>query len=394
MNITIGMIGPSTPTELVEFLDSSVAADRMPPGIGGTPVNLLTKELLRRGHRVALFTLDREVNEVVVYRGPRLTVHVCPWRTERPARDLFAVERRLLVAAVQRERPAILHAQWTYEYALAAQATGLPTVITAHDAPWNVLRHNPIPYRMVRTVMAYQVLSKARKVVGVAPYVADHIRRFMLYRGPRLVIPNGMPGSLFERLPRERSELGKAVFAASLVGWSGRKNGEALIEAFAKVRAVEPDSRLILFGSGHGPGEPAQAWAEERRIAAGIEFAGQVAHSELLRRLGEEVDILVHPALEEAQPMALIEAMAMGIPVIAGRDSGGVPWTLDDGRAGVLVDVTKPDEMAAQMLSLATNEDERRRWGNAGRQLALQRFHIRSVTEAWEQQYENTVRVQ
>ena len=387
-NNTIGMIGPATPVELTDYLDSGVDKAAMPPGIGGTPVNLLTRELLRRGRRVVLFTLDRKITEDIVLRGPKLTVHICPWRNDHPARDLFAAERRSLAAAVRKEDVALLHAQWTYEYALAAQSTGLPTVITAHDAPWNVLRHNPIPYRMVRTVMAYQVLSRARRVVGVAPYVADHLRRYMLYRGPRLVIPNGMPESLFEHPAKERSDTGGTGFAASLVGWSGRKNSEALIEAFARVRATDPDSRLILFGSGHGAGEPAEAWSRERGMASGIEFVGQVSHAELLRRLAAEVHILVHPALEEAQPMALIEAMAMGIPVIAGKRSGGVPWTLDDGRAGVLVDVTHPEEIADQMLRLAADEGERRRWGEAGRRLAVERFHIRSVADAWEAQYE------
>ena len=387
-NNTIGMIGPATPVEWTDYRDSGVDKAAMPPGIGGTPVNLLTRELLRRGRRVVLFTLDRKITEDIVLRGPKLTVHICPWRNDHPARDLFAAERRSLAAAVRKENVALLHAQWTYEYALAAQSTGLPTVITAHDAPWNVLRHNPIPYRMVRTVMAYQVLSRARRVVGVAPYVADHLRRYMLYRGPRLVIPNGMPESLFEHPAKERSDTRGTVFAASLVGWSGRKNSEALIEAFARVRATDPDSRLILFGSGHGAGEPAEAWSRERGMASGIEFVGQVSHAELLRRLAAEVHILVHPALEEAQPMALIEAMAMGIPVIAGKRSGGVPWTLDDGRAGVLVDVTHPEEIADQMLRLAADEGERRRWGEAGRRLAVERFHIRSVADAWEAQYE------
>lgn len=387
MQHTIGMLGPATPTELLDFIDTDRSAEQLPPGIGGTPVNLLTKELLRRGRRLLLVTLDKTIDEEIVLRGRNLTICICPWR-QRPARDLFTLERRALTNVVLREKPTFLHAQWTYEYALAAQAVKLPTVITAHDAPWNVLRHNPIPYRIMRTVMAYQVLSRATRVVGVAPYVADHIRRYMFYRGPRLVIPNGMPESLFDCIPRQRNELGRTVYGASLVGWSGRKNGEALIEAFARVRAIEPESRLVLFGGGHGRGEPAQRWSEERGISEGIEFAGQVAHANLLQRLANEVDVLVHPALEEAQPMALIEAMAMGIPVIAGRDSGGVPWTLDGGNAGILVDVTKPEQIARQMLALARSEEDRRRWGEAGRRLAVERFHIRSVADEWERQYE------
>jgi glycosyltransferase involved in cell wall biosynthesis len=107
----------------------------------------------------------------------------------------------------------------------------------------------------------------------------------------------------------------------------------------------------------------------------------------LLERLASDASILVHPALEEAQPMALIEAMALGIPVIAGHRSGGVPWTLDDGRAGVFVDVTDPEQIAQAMLRLANDQQERNAWGSRGRCFAEQRFHIRAVADAWETQY-------
>lgn len=381
------MLGPATPRELVEFLPGT-ATESLPPGIGGTPVNLLTRELLRRGQRVVLFTLDPTLQREMVLRGPLLTVCIGPWRTDHPARDFFAAERRWLLHAIQREQPSILHAQWTYEYALAAQASRLPTVITAHDAPWNVLRLNPIPYRMARTLMAYRAISRAPRIAAVAPYVASHLKRYMLYRGPRLVIPNGMPAALFERRRLERAPAdGGITFAAILVGWSGRKNGEALIEAFAKTLLRQPSARLLLFGGGHGVGEPGERWARERGWAKGIEFVGQIGHGELLDRLATEVDVLVHPALEEAQPMALIEAMALGIPVIAGRRSGGVPWTLDEGRAGVLVDVTKPAEIAQAMLGLAEDAREREAWGAKGHRFAQQRFHIAAVADAWQAQY-------
>lgn len=384
----LGMLGPATPRELREFLEPGTAPESLPPGSSGTPVVLLTRELLRRGQRVVLFMLDATLEREAVFRGPLLTICAGPRRTDHPGRDFFAPERRWLLQAIRREQPDVLHAQWTYEYTLAAQASGLPTVVTAHDAPWSVLRHNPIPFRMARTLMGYRAISRAPRVIAVAPYVANHLRRYMLYRGPRLVIPNGMPAELFERAKVGREPAGKSItFAASLVGWSGRKNGEALIEAFAQLAQRHPESRLLLFGAGHGAGEAGEQWARERGWSAGIEFAGQIAHSELLNRLCADVDVLVHPALEEAQPMALIEAMALGIPVIAGRNSGGVPWTLDEGRAGLLVDVKRPVEIAEAMLDLAENPQDRADWGAKGRRFAQQRFHIAAVTDAWQAQY-------
>jgi glycosyltransferase involved in cell wall biosynthesis len=390
----LGMVGPAVPREFAEFLDGRPAPESLPAGLGGSPVNLLTRELLRRGYRISLFTLDPAVSKPLLLRGPQLTIHVGPYRARARHRalDFFAAERRFLSDAIRAERPEILHAQWAYEFALPSQASGIPNVITAHDAPINVLQLDPSPYRLIRTMMAYRVLSRARRVVGVAPYVVEHLRRFMLYRGVDQAIPNGMPESLFARRNGPRPPDGRLVFATILVGWAGRKNGQIAVEAFAKLRLQVPQARLLMFGAGHGAGEDAQAFANEQGWAEGIDFVGAIPHARLLERLVQDVDVLLHPALEEAQPMALIEAMSLGIPVIAGEKAGGVPWTLDGGKAGRLVDVTSAAAVEAALLEFATQPELMAQFGRAGRQLAERRFHIRAVADAYEPIYGELMR--
>jgi len=197
-----------------------------------------------------------------------------------------------------------------------------------------------------------------------------------------------MPAELFDRVCPKAGGV-SVVFATILVGWAGYKNGQVAIEAFAEVRRTMPEARLIMFGAGHGRGESAEAFARDRSWAHGVEFAGHVTKTVLLERMCNEVDILVHPALEEAQPMALIEAMALGIPVIGGEKSGGVPWTLDEGRAGLLVDIRRPGKLAAAMLRLALDRGERDQMGRSGRDFAIRRFHISKVADAYEAIYDN-----
>lgn len=385
----LGMVGPAVPREFIKFLDPSLRPEQVPAGIGGSPVNLLTHELLARGHRVVLFTLDRTLTEKVVLTGPQLKIVVGPYRprARHRALDFFGLERSFLLAAIQDEKPDILHAQWTYEFAMAAQASGIPTVITAHDAPLSCLRSHPTIYLFLRVLMAYRVLSRSDRVVGVSPYVMEHLQRFMLYRGLAQVIPNGMPASLFQHIRGPRRVGGKSVFATISLVWSPLKNGHVAIEAFATLRRQYPDLRLLMFGGDHGPGEAAESFAVKHGWADGIEFIGAVPHVHLLDRLASEVDVLVHPSLEEAQPMVLIEAMSLGIPVIAGQASGGVPWTLDDGRAGCLVDVTSPADVAKAMADMVESPGHVMDVGQRGRALAESRFHIRPVADAYEQIY-------
>lgn len=389
---TIGMLGPINLDQFRDLLHAGAWRDGLPTGTGGIPVNLLSRELVGRGARLLVISLDPNVEDEVILEGPNLKICVGPLRGGvRRAHDFWAVERRYLQMVLRRERPDLVHAHWTYEYALAAQKSGLPHVITAHDAPLSVLRHNLDPYRIARTMMAYRVSSRAKRVVSVSPYVATHLSHFMLYRGTRDVIPNGMPESLFQsRLTAPTHRMG-ITFASVLQGWGGMKNGEVAIEAFAQVRRRHPEARLVMFGWGHGPGEEAEHWSTARNLADGVEFVGEHPHAKVIDTLAREVDVLVHPSLLEANCLALLEAMTLGVPIIAGQASGGTSWTLDEGRAGILLNVTDSRAVADAMDRLASSAKERETWGQRGLALAKRRYHIRQVADAYEGMYDELV---
>jgi L-malate glycosyltransferase len=387
-DLTVGLMGPIETASFQDIFSLKNNVQSYPKGLGGSPVNLMARELHRRGYTVVLYTLDPTVDDEVIIRGERLTIYFGTFRSNR-ARDFFTKEIKWLTATVLKHPSDILHAHWTYEYALSAQATGLPYLVTAHDAPLNILKHNLIPYRIVRTLMAYKAILKTTHLSAVSPYVANHLKKYFFYYRPIRVIPNGMPDSIFNRVRSQKSKNSPVVFASILSGWSGLKNSEAAIHAFSIVRKSNPNCCLLMFGAGHGVGEEAEHWANSRGLADSIEFVGYLPYQQLIERLCNEVDILVHPALEEAQPMSMIEAMSVAIPVIAGERSGGVPWTLDYGNAGVLVDVRKPEQIAKAMLELMMNFQERHRVGHAGLALAKQRFHISIVTNAYLKVYED-----
>ncbi|MCK4824099.1 glycosyltransferase family 4 protein, partial [bacterium] len=99
-----------------------------------------------------------------------------------------------------------------------------------------------------------------------------------------------------------------------------------------------------------------ERWALKKGLYKNVDFRGHLSHTECLEVLRNETDIFVHPSLEESFCMTLLEAMASGLPVIGGRDSGAVPWLLDNGNAGVLADVCNQDDVAEKMVMLALNQ--------------------------------------
>jgi glycosyltransferase involved in cell wall biosynthesis len=79
---------------------------------------------------------------------------------------------------------------------------------------------------------------------------------------------------------------------------------------------------------------------------------------------------MVHPSRWEACCMAIAEAMSLGLPVVGGRDSGGVGWQLDQGRAGILVDVTDPRDIARGILAATGELSAWRQFSSAARHRA------------------------
>jgi len=337
---------------LAADLPESTAA--IPSGLGGTPVDHLVRAWLDAGHSVTLATLDRSIapGDVVTLRGPRLTVVLGPYRARHRARDAFAVERRSLRDALLKHRPDVVSAHWSYEFALGAIESGIPTLVTIHDVPKVIFRLQPSAYRLVRWAMHRRALARADGVVFNSPYTLAKLGNPRWADAP--VLPNALPDGawqLGERLPPDPS---RPSFVSVNNGFDRRKNVQCLIRAFGMVRASNPGARLNLIGSGFEPGGVAHQWSRVHASDAGIDFRGPLGYDDVLAAV-RAADALVHPALEESFGYTLIEAASVGTPVIAGAASGAVPWVLAEGASGVLVDVTSPGLVAEAMRSLVAD---------------------------------------
>src|SRR6202035_2920962 len=185
-------------------------------------------------------------------------------------------------------------------------------------------------------------------------------------------------------IPSPRRRL---AFASVLQGWTGTKNACGLLRAFALARKVLPNSRLLMIGTGYAPGGPASSWAAANGFDSDVEFIGPLAHTEMLQRVQQQVDILVHPSRHEALSVTVMEAMAMGNPIIAGRHTPGQRFLLEEGNCGVLVDVGRVDALAQAMIELARSSQNRERLGSRARASAWSRFHPDVVLPMYEHIY-------
>lgn len=398
----ICIAAPVATCDVAPYLDEVSAST--PAGYGGAPLTgVLIGELLRRGYDVAAVTVDGRLPkgaDAVRLTGRGFEFRVLPgrrraWRPNglQPGRalDFNRVERRLIAEAIVDCAPDIVHAHWTYEFALGALDSGLPLLVTCHDAPGAVLRYTRSPYRALRYLMARKVLRTARHLTAVSPYMADAAHR--LGGKGVTVIPNPLADyALDEGGPRPPASTRRIALIAQ--GMQRRKNVETALQAFALYRAGEPAAELHLFGLDLGAGESAQRYAERQRIGGGMHFHGPLPHRELIARL-TAMDVLLHPALEESFGVVIAEAMALGLPVVAGASSGAVPWVVgplvpEAGCApGVLTDVQSAPRMCAALIEAFDERYAERSALAVAR--ARSRFSPQTVVDQYLAQYDRVL---
>jgi len=171
-----------------------------------------------------------------------------------------------------------------------------------------------------------------------------------------------------------------------VLGYVGRfvpiKDLPTLVDAFAHAARECPEARLVLAGDG-----PLRSEIEMRVRELGIDSrVSFVGWSEDLAVLYNAFDICVLSSLNEGTPVAAIEAMATGKPVVA-TAVGGVPDVVEHGRSGLLAPPSEPRALGAAMVSLVRDADRRRQLGATAAEDARQRFSRERLAEDIERLY-------
>ena len=274
----------------------------------------------------------------------------------------------------------ILHAHtfWPSLYGtLAAKLAGVPVVITSEHGknPWK----NPFHRWLERSVVSHiadmricvseDILRLRRDIDGIS---AEKLT----------FIPNGT----------ETPEVVRRDSRAPLVvGAVGRlidaKDYETLIRAARNLRNAGFEFELHIVGDGPRRGV-LESLVLELRLESVVKLCG---FRQDIDRCLAAFDIFVMSSIREGQPMALLEAMAHGLPVVATK-VGGIPKTVLDGREGLLVEPGDPNGLASAIQALLDDNAKRLQLGSCARQRVVRDFSIQSISERNVQLYESILK--
>jgi glycosyltransferase involved in cell wall biosynthesis len=172
-----------------------------------------------------------------------------------------------------------------------------------------------------------------------------------------------------------------------IVGTAGRlialKGIEHLLRAAAALQGEFPGLRVEIAGAGPHRQKLEQT-ADQLGLRGRVEFLGWVddMHSVLPRW-----DVFVMPSLEEGFPIAALDAMAAGLPVIASA-VGGVPELVVDGETGWLVPPADVETLASRLRSLLLNPEHRLSMGAAAQARVRNHFNLTQMTENFSRLYD------
>jgi glycosyltransferase involved in cell wall biosynthesis len=270
---------------------------------------------------------------------------------------------------------------------LAGRLRGARVVHTLHGMPEEIAARigrpgAPDPPGVSRGRLAwlehgYLPLEAGLTRLGHAVAPSQAMADFMLAHGfaPKLlhVIPYGIEPE--EPRPRAQHDVLVAGVAANLEYWKGV---DVLLEAARLVRAP---LRLEIYGDGSLRRE-----LEQQAQAAGVDARFHGFITDLRDRLAD-LDVLVQPSRADNLPLAILEAMAAGLPVVGTR-VGGIPELVADGETGFVVDAESPTALAEALERVAESPGPRLELGRRGRERVNEHFSSAGVARRMVELYE------
>jgi glycosyltransferase involved in cell wall biosynthesis len=320
---------------------------------------------------VASFEFDPSAELAPSFAALDVPVHRLRAASESPLRGFFRLERLLAVL-----EPDLVHTHLAAAGVLARLAARwrrVPRVVTTlHNlSDWEEKRQSPLRWLDRRT------LPLADVVVTVSEAIRRAVARVQPGLAERTVtVHNGVPLEvLTARADRgaARTALGylpEQFVVGAVARLDPRKGLDTLVEAMAIASRERPELRVLIVGDG-----PERGRLEELARTLGIESRLRIVRNHVeVRSMLAAMDLFAAPSRTEGLGMAIIEALAAGVPVL-GSAVGGIPEVVEDGVCGRLLPPQQTRSWAEALVHLAGRPLELGRWSSAAPAVA-RRFSL------------------
>ena len=334
------------------------------------------------------FTEGYEVFDSRVHMHPliRLLPNMC--RISRYIRYiLWLFQVRGLVRKI---KPDILHAHYITENSYLGIASGFhPLILSAWGSDILIAPENSLIYRF----LTKQALKKADRIICVSPTLKEETIKLGATPNKIEVIPMGIDTKKFKSSLRSDTLLRELGVAGSTVVISTRSlkpvyDVETLIRAIPLVLQQIPEARFIIAGEGEQRAY-LENLAQTLGIAYSIRFVGWIAHHELPKYLAS-ADVYVSTSLSDSLGVSTLEARACGLPAVVGDLPATREWIVD-GVDGFIVPLRDNQALAERITGLLEDERLRKKFGEAGRAIVIEKAEHEEQMARVERIYEELI---
>jgi len=326
---------------------------------------LLSRELAQRGHEVSLLCLPNSWIGRQVADDPIRVIHsdLHRWPTD---------ELRRIAGIVRQDDVDVIHTHTSranFFGVLLRWFSGAPSVATAHS------RHFQLHWML------------NNQVIAVSEATRQYQRRINFVRGSRVkTIHNFIDYDRVVGVPPDarsqvRSSLGLADDVPLIMAVGDvvpRKGMLHLVEAMPAILASAPETRLLIVGSTWQREYVSQVESTADRLGVDSRILW-LGHRDDVHQLLAASDVSVLASLEESLPLAILEAMAAGLPVVA-TTAGGIPECVVHDETGKLVPPGDANALAEAIVEVLADPQLRADFGQAGRRRVLDNFSADSQT--------------
>ena len=290
-----------------------------------------------------------------------------------------------------------IHELWHHPHYVAARAarrTGTPYVITIHGEldPW-AIGHRYWRKRLYMALIQRGIIGRATALHAITAAEVDQISPFA-GTSPITVIPNGVSKNQFDSAAPSRNSqslsdhIGDRRIVLFMSRLHKKKGLDLLVSGFKRVAETRNDVVLVIAGPDDG-GYRRQVESMVKAACIGDRtiFTGLLLGEEKVALL-LSAEVFVLPSYSEGLPIAVLEAMAAGLPVLISRFCN-LPEVEETGSGSVIdADAGQLAEALAKMLG---DPDRQNAMGEAGRQLVGERFSWPRIANQFSQLYDGIV---
>ncbi len=381
---------------------------RFPPAPGGaeTHVHSISKELVKRGHDVTVFTSDlyTETPFVRLTEVPDTSdgIRVKRFRAHTMGGEMHYVLVPSLLWRSIREKVDVVHAHsYGYFHVNAAflmrRLRGVPFVFTPHFHPeWSMWGGSK--RKMLRRIydrcLGSCIFDSADRIIGVSKAEMSLMNGGRFAEGRTTIIPNGISPGDFDpppdgRLFREHYGLvGKVVLFVGRL--ASNKGLDTLVDSIPEVIAEHDDVKFVLVGQDEGMRESLLKRANSLGVSDALVFTGHITDDRLFRSAFASSDVFVLPSEYEAFGIVLLEAMMCEKPCIASAVGGTSEAVVQD-ETGLLVEYGNAGELAEMITGILSDPQKAKEMGKEGRERVLRKFTWGRVAGEIEKVYEDLI---